>query len=119
MAERRAARVPQKVVHRHRIGSLVFKRVSEFVRVRGEPKAILKWIDIAGMRTPIYVDLDSSKLRRVQAGPKTRFFYAGTTVEPGTPDEPRPAIRGRRGAGSQPMPGGRRRTDPPLGHSTR
>jgi hypothetical protein len=103
MAERRAARVPQKVVHRHRIGSLVFKRVSEFVRVRGEPKAILKWIDIAGVRTPIYVDLDPAKLRRIAAGPKTRIYYDGTTVEPGA----------SRGAGSQPMPGGRRRTDPP------
>ena len=117
MAERRAARVPQKVVHRHRIGSLVVKRLSEFVLVRGEPKAILKWIDIAGIRTPIYIDLESSKLRRVQAGPKTRFIYDGTTVEPGTAEEPKPAIRGRRGARSQPMPGGRRRTDPPFGQS--
>jgi hypothetical protein len=109
MAERRAARVAQKVVHRHRIGSLVFKRVSEFVRVRGEPKAILRWIDIAGVRTPIYVALDPSKLRRIAAGPKTRIYYDGTTVEPGV----------GRGAGSQPMPGGRRRTDPPPGQSAR
>ena len=43
MAERRTARVQQKVVHRHRIGAQVFKRVSDFVFVRGEPKAILRW----------------------------------------------------------------------------
>ena len=119
MAERRAARVAQKVVHRHRIGSHVFKRVSEFVRVRGEPKAILKWIDSAGIRTPIYIDLDPSKLRGIRAGPKTRMYYDGTTVEPGAADEPRPAMRARRRSDSAPRPGGRRRTDPPLGQSTR
>jgi hypothetical protein len=116
MAERRAARVPQKVVHRHRIGSLVFKRVSEFVLVRGEPKAILKWIDIAGLRTPIYIDLDPSKLRRIGAGSSIRLYYDGTTLDPG--DDLTPPARGRRVAPSQPLPGGRRRTDPPVATNT-
>jgi hypothetical protein len=116
MAERRAARVPQKVIHRHRIGSLVFKRVSEFVQVRGEPKAILRWIDIAGMRTPIYIDLDPTKLRRIRAGPKTRLYYDGTTADPG--DEPKPPTRGRRRTQSEPIPGGRRRSDPPRAANT-
>ena len=112
MAERRVARVQQKVIHRHRIGSRVFKRVSEFVRVRGEPKAILRWIDIAGVRTPIYLDLDPSKLRSVQAGANATFYYDGVTTHPSSDFEPKGPVRARRRAGSEPMPGGRRHTDP-------
>jgi hypothetical protein len=114
MAERRAARAPQKVVHRHRIGTLVFKRVSEFVYVRGEPKAVLRWVDIAGIRTPIYLSLDPAKLKRIRAGTKLLFHYAGTTVDPSTELDPRPPMRGRRRHDNRPLPGGRRRTDPPL-----
>jgi hypothetical protein len=114
MAERRTARVEQKVVHRHRIGAQVFRRVSEFVFVRGEPKAILRWIDVAGVRTPIYLALDPAKLRRIRAGTRTLFFYRGTTVDPASAHDPRPPMRGRRRAESAPIPGGRRRTDPPT-----
>jgi len=110
MAERRAARVQQKVIHRHRIGALVFKRVSEFVLVRGQPKAVLRWIDIAGVRTPIYLDLDPSKLRRVQTGSKSSFFYDGVTADPSTDFGTK---RAQRRPDSAPMPGGRRHTDPP------
>jgi hypothetical protein len=105
MAERRIARVRQKVVHRHRIGSVNFRRVSELVFIRGEPKAVLRWIDIAGVRTPIYADLDASRLRRIQAGPKATFYYDGTTADPGEE---------ARRAPNRPLPGGRRRTDPPA-----
>jgi hypothetical protein len=118
MAERRAARVEQKVVHRHRSGSLVFKRVSEFVLVRGQPKAILRWIDIAGVRTPIYLDLDPAKLRRIRAGTSALFHYDGTTADPSATIEQRPPQRGRRRKAGKPVPGGRRRTDPPMGKAT-
>ena len=117
MAERRTARVPQKVIHRHRIGAQVFKRVSEFVVVGGQPKAILRWIDIAGVRAPIAVDLDPAKLRRISAGASAMFHYTGTTADPSTDPEGKPPLRGRRRTSSEPIPGGRRRTDPPLrGH---
>lgn len=110
MAERRSARVPRKVVHRHRVGAMVITRVSELLVVRGEPKAILRWIDIAGVRTPICVDLDPQRLRQVQSGPNSTFHYDGTTTDPSY--YPAPALRGRRRAHSEPLPGGRRRTDP-------
>jgi hypothetical protein len=114
MAERRTARVQQKVVHRHRIGAQVSRRVSELVFVRGEPKAVLRWIDVGGIRTPIYLDLNPAKLRRIRAGTSTLYVYEGTTVDPVTLLEPHPPMRGRRSAESEPIPGGRRRTDPPL-----
>jgi hypothetical protein len=114
MAERRSVRVQQKVVHRHRIGAQVFKRVSEFVLVRGEPKAVLRWIDVAGVRTPLYLDLDPAKLRRIRAGTSNLYFYKGTTMDPSSELDPRPPLRGRRRKDSTPRPGGRRRTDPPL-----
>src|SRR5688500_10211441 len=114
MAERRTARVQQKVVHRHRIGAQVVKRVSEFVYVRGEPKTILRWTDVAGRRTPLYVDLAPAKLRRIRAGTRTQFFYKRTTVDPAAAPDAPPPMRGRRRVESAPVPGGRRRTDPPL-----
>lgn len=100
----------RKVVHRHRVGDQVEKRVSELILVRGEPKAILRWIDIAGVRTPICVDLDPWRLERGEAGPGETYHYDGTTVDPSY--YPAPALRGRRRAPEAPMPGGRRRTDP-------
>jgi hypothetical protein len=84
MASRRLARVPQKVTHRHRIGSHVFRRVSELVFIGRQPKAILRWIDIAGVRTPLYADLDPAKLRRmhIRTTRNIVFRYDGTTVDP-------------------------------------
>jgi hypothetical protein len=114
MTERRSARVQRRVVHRHRIGTQVFKRVSEIVFVRGAPKAILRWIDVAGVRTPLYVELDPAMLRRIRAGTATLYFYKGTTVDPASDFDARPPRRGRRRRDSAPLPGGRRRTDPPL-----
>lgn len=111
MAERRLARVPQKVVHRHRIGGQVFRRVSELTFVGSQPKAILRWINSAGVRTPIYVDLDPAKLRRIPHRSGVAL-YEGTTSDP-SDLEPEP-LRGRRRRDGDPLPGGRRRTDPPL-----
>jgi hypothetical protein len=91
MASRRLARVPQKVMHRHRIGSHEFRRVSELVFVRREPKAILRWIDIAGVRTPIYAELDRAKLRRVGTARSVTYRYDGTTVDPADMDPQPPA----------------------------
>ena len=84
MASRRLARVPQKVIHQHRIGSQVFRRVSELVFIRRQPKAILHWIDSAGVRTPIYADLDPAKLRRIRirTARHPTFRYDDTTVDP-------------------------------------
>lgn len=82
MHNRRKVRVGLKVVHRHRVGSYEFRRVSELVYVRGRPKAILGWIDVGGLRTPIYIcDLDPEKLHKAAAAPKT-FYYDGVTVDP-------------------------------------
>lgn len=56
------------------------RRVSELVYVEGKPKAVLEWIDIAGVRTPLYVSpLDPEKLR-----PKSKrtFYYEGETLDP-------------------------------------
>jgi hypothetical protein len=112
MAERKLARVPLKVVHRHRVGGQVFRRVSELVYVRGQPKAILRWIDIAGVRTPIYADLDPAKMRRMR--PRVRLTsYDGTTTDP-SDLVIEPPTRGRRRHSGEIRPGGRRRTDPPA-----
>lgn len=71
-----------KVLHRHRVGSFEFRRVSELVFVRGRPKAILGWIDVGGVRTPIYLcDLNPERLRKAAATPNT-YYYEGVTVDP-------------------------------------
>ena len=82
MASRRLARVPQKVTHRHRVGSRVSRRVSELVFIRGRPKAILRWIDIAGVRTPIYAELDPARLHRPEGPRGAPARYEGITTEP-------------------------------------
>ena len=73
-----------KVIHRHRVGNSVFRRVSELVYIHGKPKALLGWINIGGLRTPIYIcDLDPGKLRRA-AGErgKNTFYYDDLTIDP-------------------------------------
>jgi hypothetical protein len=82
MATRQLARVPQKVIHRHRVGSRAFRRVSELVFIGREPRAILRWINIAGVRTPIYAYLDPKKLRRLRTERGITFQYDGTTADP-------------------------------------
>jgi hypothetical protein len=82
-SERRTmARHASKVVHNHRIGSRVILRVSELVFVNGRPQAILEWLDLGGVRTPLYVEgLDPSKLRVLRRLRRT-YFYEGTTTDP-------------------------------------
>jgi hypothetical protein len=74
-------RVGLRVIHRHRIGHESLRRVSELVFVHGEAKAILEWIDSAGVRTPIYIDIDRAKLRMIR-GIRTLYYYDGSTEDP-------------------------------------
>jgi len=57
------------------------RRVSELVFLHGEAKAVLEWIDSAGVRTPIYIDMDRAKLRMTR-GIRTLYYYDGTTDDP-------------------------------------
>ena len=85
MHNRRKVRLGLKVIHRHRVGSFEFRRVSELIYVRGRPKAILGWIDVGGVRTPIYLcDLDPARLRKAAAGnaAKDTYYYDAVTVDP-------------------------------------
>jgi hypothetical protein len=71
-----------RVKHRHRVGSAVVERISEMVYVKGRPVALLDWVDLGGIRTPLYVcELDPTKLR-----PATEqrgvFHYEGVTTDP-------------------------------------
>ena len=86
MHNRRRVRLGLKVIHRHRVGHLEFRRVSELVFVDGRPKAILGWIDVGGVRTPVHLcDLDPAKLRKAAGGGnagKNTYYYDAVTVDP-------------------------------------
>jgi hypothetical protein len=82
MDVRRRIRAGPRVIHRHRVGRRVFRRVSELVFVRGQPKALLGWVDLGGVRTPLYIcDLDRAKLHRAK-GMRGLYYYDDTTVDP-------------------------------------
>jgi hypothetical protein len=82
MNERRKSRLGLKVIHRHRVGDKVLRRVSELVMIDGQPKALLGWINLGDVRTPIYLcDLDQAKLRRSATSPNT-YYYDEVTVDP-------------------------------------
>lgn len=82
MQNRSKGRLGLKVIHRHRAGDSTFRRVSELVFVRGQPKAVLGWIDAGGIRTPIYIcDLDPAKLKKA-AATKNTYYYDEVTVDP-------------------------------------
>src|SRR5262245_44496905 len=86
MENRRAIRrVGLKVIHRHRTGGSTLRRVSELVFLHGEAKAILEWLDIGGLRTPIYMEMDRTKLRMTR-GLRHLYYYDGTTSDPRTVD---------------------------------
>ena len=99
MVDRRKIRVGLKVIHRHRVGDKVLRRVSELVYVRGRPRALLGWINSAGVRTPLYIcELDPAKLRKAE-GVKNTFLYDAMTVDPrfeplAPPSTPTPAQPG-------------------------
>lgn len=82
MPDRRRVRVGVRVIHRHRVGSKVFRRVSELVFVEGHAKAVLAWIDMGGVRTPLYIcELDRAKLRQAKTT-RGLYYYDGTTSDP-------------------------------------
>lgn len=82
MQNRRKLRLGLRVIHRHRVGEHEFRRLSELVFVRGRPKAILGWIDVGGIRTPLFFcDLDPAKLRKSRAA-KNTYYYDSVTVDP-------------------------------------
>jgi hypothetical protein len=83
MHNRRKVRLGLKVIHRHRVGSFEFRRVSELTYVEGRPKAILGWINVGGLRTPIhFCDLDPAKLRKAAAGDGETYYYEALTIDP-------------------------------------
>lgn len=85
-----------KVIHRHKVGRSVVRRVSELVFDQGHPKAILGWIDVGGQRTPIsQCDLDPAKLRKAAAVEDT-YYYDAVTVDPRYEDLVPPAQHARR-----------------------
>ena len=62
----------------------MFRRVSELVYIQGQPKALLGWINIGGLRTPIYIcNLAPDKLHQAP-GERSRntFYYDDITVDP-------------------------------------
>ena len=82
MDNRRKIRLGLKVIHRHRIEDRTFRRVSELVMIDGKPKALLGWINLGSVRTPIYLcDLDPSKLRQSPTNANT-YYYDDVTVDP-------------------------------------
>lgn len=102
MGTRRRIRVGPKVLHRHRLGRFTFRRVSELVFVQGQARAVLGWIDVGEVRTPLYLcELDSSKLRRI-ARMRNTYVYDEVTVDPRYQDlDPAPSSQPR-------VPGSRR-----------
>ena len=75
-------RTPLKVIHRHRMGERTFRRVSELVFVRGQPRAMLEWVNLGGVRSPLYIaELDPAKLRR-STHARSTYYYDGITVDP-------------------------------------
>lgn len=79
--QRRTPRARLKVIHRHRIGESVVRRVSELVFVKGRAVALLDWIDLGGVRTPMFTcELDRAKLH---ASDRPGIYqYDEVTVDP-------------------------------------
>jgi hypothetical protein len=80
--ERRRARAKLKVIHRHRSdGHEEGRRESELVFTRrGGAVAILEWIDMGGIRTPLFTcPLDRAKLHRES---ERTYFYDDVTQDP-------------------------------------
>jgi hypothetical protein len=81
MDNRRASRYRLKVLHGHRSSGRVKRRVSELIFVNAQPRIILGWVDLGGVRAPIYVqNVDPAKLRPL--GVKHFFRYDGVTDDP-------------------------------------
>jgi hypothetical protein len=81
--ERRlGVRAGLQVVHRHQVGETVFRRVSELLYVSGRPVALVEWINLGGVRTPLYTcPLDPLKLH-ADAARRGVFHYDDLTADP-------------------------------------
>ena len=79
--ERRRARAKLKVIHRHRAGGREEgRRESELVFTHGGAVAILEWIDMGGVRTPVFTcPLDRAKLHRES---ERTYSYDDVTEDP-------------------------------------
>ena len=81
MENRRASRYRLKVLHEHRSSGRVKRKVSELVFVNDEPRIILGWVNLGGVRAPIYLQgLDPALLRPL--GVKHFYRYDGVTSDP-------------------------------------
>ena len=80
--ERRTGpRLGLRVAHRHRVGSTVVQRVSELLYVKGRPVALLDWVNLGGIRTPLYMcELDAEKLHPGDSDGV--FQYDDVTADP-------------------------------------
>ena len=79
---RRDVRHGLKVIHRHRVGKTVRERISELVYIKGLPFALLQWINLGEIRTPLYVcELDATKLRAA-TDQRGVFHYDDLTADP-------------------------------------
>lgn len=79
--ERRKPRVGPKVLHRHQVGESIVLRVSDLVFLKGSPVALIDWINMGGVRTPLFsCALDLAQLR---AGSRDGLYeYQGVTRDP-------------------------------------
>jgi len=79
---RRGIRTGLQVIHRHQVGDAIFRRVSELLYVNGQPVALIEWINLGGVRTPLYTHpLDPGKLRPDPAR-RGVFHYDDLTADP-------------------------------------
>ena len=75
-------RVGLQVVHRHQVGETVVRRVSELLYVGGRPVALIEWINLGDVRTPLYTcALDPLKLHPDSAR-RGVFHYDDLTADP-------------------------------------
>jgi len=80
--ERRKPRAGLRVVHLHRIMGKTSPRESDLMFVDGRPQALLEWINLGGVRTPLYsCQLEAARLRPAD-GLKGTYVYDGVTVDP-------------------------------------
>ncbi len=81
-----------RVIHRHRVGALLFCRVSELISVNGRPSIVLRVVNNAGPVFPLFtIELDPAKLRHAAGAPHIAF-YDGETRDPRYEDVAPPSL---------------------------
>jgi len=73
-----------KVIHKHRSGEQEPReRESDLMFIEDRPMAILEWIDIGGVRTPLFIcPLEREKLHPASPGKTKTFYYDDVTLDP-------------------------------------